>query len=362
MKRCLHRLVLFLCILLLLQTLLSLDYTIVAPERQSVGEYIRMVRIAIPDPVLSVQDSDIVATQQYLAPVKDVGFLWEPELDSSDNARLSWSDQGEILLSTDRWGFINSPDAIGESRSSRPVDIIGIGASFMQGASTLFYDYFYLNDLFYYNMATHRHTLPMFNTVIEEYACEQKPDWIIYGLNEASPALIADYYAWKKSGLDWFTYHSGTWAGPPLPVWERIPLLRMRTGCTDLARAVLRNTLPVPATASMSKKEQVIEAYKSIHDAALICREHDIGFLCLVIPSKATVFYGASEGRPVLLDIVSRLPADGIGVVDLTETFKAHDDPRSLYYVVDGHWNKYGILEAARAVLPYITGENTGEN
>jgi hypothetical protein len=40
--------------------------------------------------------------------------------------------------------------------------------------------------------------------------------------------------------------------------------------------------------------------------------------------------------------------------LDLRPTFENVDDPSSLYYVVDGHWNKYGMVEAAKAIERWI--------
>ena len=41
---------------------------------------------------------------------------------------------------------------------------------------------------------------------------------------------------------------------------------------------------------------------------------------------------------------------DGIEVLDLKPVFAAEEDPRTLYFQVDAHWNGYGIYKAGAAL------------
>jgi hypothetical protein len=76
--------------------------------------------------------------------------------------------------------------------------------------------------------------------------------------------------------------------------------------------------------------------------------------IVLYIPGKETMYYGSSRMSGLIEALLPMLAAEKIAVLDLRKPFNDTGDPRSLYYAVDGHWNKDGILVAARAVKTMI--------
>jgi hypothetical protein len=194
----------------------------------------------------------------------------------------------------------------------------------------------------------------MFNEVLVAYTLRMEPSWIIYELNEASPALISDYLAWKKSGLDWFAYHSGTWSGPPESSQYDLGLLKKIPALNAVAVAVLKKVLPKKSVFAGSPEEQKNKCLEYICTADSAARRAGSRMLVLYIPSKETIFYGKSAMSGVIEKLLPLLAAKSVTVLDLRKPFNDYDDPRSLYYAVDGHWNKDGVLVAARAVKAMI--------
>ncbi len=60
--------------------------------------------------------------------------------------------------------------------------------------------------------------------------------------------------------------------------------------------------------------------------------------------------FAENELSREMSELIDRIEAEGIAVVDLRKPFNASGNPRSLYYLDDGHWNKDGILTAARYI------------
>jgi len=215
---------------------------------------------------------------------------------------LQWGDVPAGALSTDSFGFTNLPQAIALRKAGTPVDIVGVGASYMGGAQGLFHEYFWLKGLFYYNMAHGRFTLPLYNEAIRTAALPLKPRWIVYGLNEVSFHLIDDYEQWRRSGLDWFAFHSGSWCGPA-----------RKTGVPyDQLRAVWRPAfaLYVAMEKKLSrksldridekKKQRLIErSVYYVREAFELARANDVNFVVLFIPDKARMIGGPSPKNRV---------------------------------------------------------------
>jgi hypothetical protein len=347
MKRFIVSMTIFCLIIAAGQVLLSLQWK---ADKPGEGGVFPKVSVRIPDPDIYTPGREIRDVQPYLKIDPALGFLWKENIDSADNARFTWGDQVPCLLSTDQWGFINSPEAIAEQKAGKKVDMIGLGASFMQGASSAFYDFFSLHGLFYYNMATHRHTLPMFNDALKQNAMPLKPSWVIYELNEASPALINDYLSWNRSGLDWFTYHSGTWSGPAKSTQYDLGPLKRFPKINAIAVAVLKKAYPKPALSTGTAAQQQSRCFTYIAAADSVTRAAGSRMIVLYIPSKETVYYGMSRMSGLIDGLLPMLAAKGIAVLDLRKPFNDTGDPRSLYYAVDGHWNKDGVLVATRAI------------
>jgi len=78
--------------------------------------------------------------QKYLEVRPDIGYVWRPNVDRQEGISLNWADQDPEhgILSTDQWGFRNHPDAIADRRLGRPVDVVGVGDSFMEMAARPF--------------------------------------------------------------------------------------------------------------------------------------------------------------------------------------------------------------------------------
>ena len=352
--------ILFLLIVLAAQVLLSLDYHFIAWEDPEEVSEVDVPPVTIPDPGIYAPSEEVLAAQRFQTSYPGIGFLWKSHLGSSDTAILQWSDQDPVELFTDQYGFINSPEAIELQQAGNRIEILGLGGSFMQGAATVFHDFFSIYDRFYYSMATHRHTFPMFSAVFEKYADTVQPSLVVLGLNEASPALIEDYRNWTASGLDWFAYHSGTWAGPPIDSRPNLgPLNNWGTGYA-LATAVLRkiglykSTPPAP-------EDQISGTVQNIERIAGKCEQIGARLLVLYIPSKATTLSGNSKGLSVMEGILNRLESSAIDYLDLRPIFKNAKNPSSLYYVVDGHWNKYGMVESAKAVERWVVSNLQGD-
>ncbi len=352
------KIVLFLLIVVTAQIFLSLDYRFTPSEETEADPDEKMPLISIPDAGIYTPTEEVLAAQRFQASYPEIGFLWKPYLGSRDTAILQWSDQDPVELFTDRYGFINSPEAIELQQAGNRIEILGLGGSFMQGAATVFHDFFSIYDRLYYNMATHRHTFPMFSAAFDRYADTVRPSLVLLGLNEASPALIEDYENWAESGLDWFTYHSGTWAGPPIDSRPNLGPLNMWETGYALAVAVLRK-IGLHKRTPPKEEDQITKTVREIRRVADKCETIGAHLLVLYIPGKATALTGDSKGLPVIEEILNRLKSLGIDHLDLRPTFENVDDPSSLYYVVDGHWNKYGMVEAAKAIERWIDSNGT---
>jgi hypothetical protein len=284
-----------------------------------------------------------------------LGFVWQRNVTPADSVIFEWADQGEFMLATDEFGFVNCPAAIEQRTQGEPVDIVAAGASFMQGANQIMYDFFSIFDMFYYNTATHRHTLPQYTIAAVEYAMPMKPRWIVYGVNEVAFGLIEDYEKWRASGKDWFSYHSGTWSGPP----DRFTLCKAPgmgfcRPCQDLCFAMQRDMFGTPATSTWSDHQQLEKALSYLSAAAEEARKRGIGFVTLLIPGKQAAIYGSSPNDHLLDALGAELSRRDMRVLDLRPAFADADDPRELFYIIDGHWNKAGILLAARQLSEYL--------
>jgi hypothetical protein len=81
---------------------------------------------------------------------------------------------------------------------------------------------------------------------------------------------------------------------------------------------------------------------------------NDVRFVVLLIPSKELALQGSSESGSVLEAVAAALRESDTPFVDLRESFAEREDPASLYYAVDGHWNRAGIDVAGRLLLTHI--------
>ena len=92
----------------------------------------------------------------------------------------------------------------------------------------------------------------------------------------------------------------------------------------------------------------------AIESANIATENANANLLVLLIPSRAT-----ATGQPTFEsmhydDIAATLTEMNIPALDLRIPFRAHPDPASLYYTVDGHWNSDGMALAGDAILSYL--------
>lgn len=350
MIRFIGKLVGFTLLALVMQILISLNYKLGPIGNKPLPILEKIKGISVEWPALNAYkpDSQVQLFQQNMKTHPRMGFLFRENLGNTKPLKVKWADQAESELMTDEMGFVNSKYALEARRAGKPIEIIGVGSSFMQGAAGNLHDFFWAKGAFYYNMATPRQTLPQFTMAVKEFAIREKPKWILYDLNETSIELMQDYENWLQSGMDWFTYHSGTWCGPPkrpcLPYLERFPKLEA------LYHGVRKRIYPENRIPQASDDENIHKALKCIVEARDAAQAHGIHFMVVAIPSKQTSIYGKSARWKNIDALLPQLEKAGVRVLSLLDSFSKEEDPRALYYEVDGHWNGYGILKASMLI------------
>ena len=313
-----------------------------------------VLRWRYPDRPPSVTD-EVRQVQSHLTLHPKLGYTWKPNTPFLDHIILKVSDTELDPLSTDRWGFINSPDAIALEQSGKPLDVVGLGDSFMEHGSFLFHSLFAEAGLGYYNMAIHRQCPPQYNIILRDDALPRKPRWIIYGLFENDFDEIEDFERWAASSMDWFAYHSGTWCGRPVTAgaFERAFHATAPGYYVAYRRAMEKLKLASPTAATaLSPTPMKVAGY--VREAQKAAQASGARFVLLLIPSKMTALTGRSPESALYDGLLTALAPDGIDTIDLRASFHGHPQPESLYYHVDGHWNRNGIRAAATAILTHI--------
>ena len=278
----------------------------------------------------------IQVVQRYLVLNDDVGFLWKPnqsvalvEKDRWLNARLEGIPP-EPPLAIDDYGFPNNPAAIEALKTNTP-DIIGLGDSFIHNGANLFFRFFQKHGYFYYNMAMHRQCPPQYNAILARYAINHRPKHILYGVYVNDFEETEDFRQWKQSGLDWFTYHSGIWCGPPVK----------SKGARE------------PVTAK-DRDATLRDVLGCILNANELCRTNGIELTLMLIPSKDYVV-SKCRSDPYETTFYDTLQNDasraGIRVIDLRDIFVMENNPASLYWKLEGHWSHHGMDVAATVYL-----------
>ncbi|MDW7772690.1 MAG: hypothetical protein SCH71_07340 [Desulfobulbaceae bacterium] len=302
---------------------------------------------------------------QNLRTDKDVGFLWKSDLLIPVEDNPGWYDQEKFPIITDENGFFNPREAISRKRSQDPVNIVGLGDSFMYGATYEFYEFFKENGLFYYNMSMSRHCPPQYNIILQRDALPIKPDWVIYGIYENDFDETIDFENWQKSHTDWFTFHSGTWFGSAveLPLWRAF-LEKYAPGISMLEKRVRRQfgfLGPVSyrkvQTESLTEKEKSEKVYTYIEKAYADASAAGISFLCLLIPVRDVNSEGRSARDYNYDFIYEKLTGNGIPVLDLRPIYNNYPDRKDLFYKMDAHWNRKGMELAEKAILGRVVHE-----
>lgn len=294
------------------------------------------------------ENEAISFVMKYLKADEDVGYLWKSNLHVPDTP--GWYDQEKFPLITDENGFFNPESAIRRKRSNVPVDIVGIGDSFMHGAAYEFYEYFNRNGLLYYNFSMSRHSPPQYNLILEKYALPLKPKWVVYGIYENDFDEVIDFENWRQTHSDWFAYHSGTWFGAAVhvPPWRAL-LETYAPGISMLEKRVRRQfNLGAPAyqrvqQLPVTEQEKSEKVFRYIEEAYRRTVESGASFLCLIIPARDVDAQGRT-GRSYHYDyVVDKLKSRSVPTLDLRPVFNNSADRRNLYYKLDAHWNRIGM-------------------
>jgi hypothetical protein len=289
----------------------------------------------------------IQALQRHLVLNDDVGFLWQPNQSIVMQEKDRWLNtkrEGippEPPLTTDDYGFLNNPAAIEALKTNTP-DIIGLGDSFIHNGANLFFRLFKNQGYFYYNMAMHRQCPPQYNAILTRYAIKHRPKHILYGVYVNDFEETEDFRQWKQSGLDWFTYHSGIWCGPPIK----------------------SNGGKQPSTAAKNPDANLGDVLMCILRANEICQSNGIEFTLMLIPSKDyVVSHRRSDHYETVFYDTLRNDASraGIRVIDLRDVFVKENNPASLYWKSEGHWSYHGMDVAATFYLRALQGARVPE-
>lgn len=320
-----------------------------------------LLRLRYAEP-LRVPSPEVLAIQPHLRLDALVGFAWNRDVNADQDIVFSVMDAEFEPLSTDGFGFINHPDAIADRESGITVDIVGLGDSFMEHAAHTFYDFFHERGMQYYGMAVHRQAPPQYTAILERHALELKPRWVLYGIFENDFEESVDFEDWRASGLDWFTFHSGTWCGPSR---KTTTLGRFQerhlAGSTGLYRVVLSRLRGDNATLAGPSDFEVDLVFDAAVRAHELARSAGADLLVVLIPGRGTAVVGSSPESEAYDTLLRRFAEMGTPVLDLREAFWAVADPASLYYRQDGHWNRRGMELAAEAIFERM-GAGSGEH
>lgn len=325
-----------------------------------------LVIAALAEPILRVRYAEPVRptppvvheVMPLLRTNAGVGFTWEPNIGVDRKILLHNADIVYEPLTTDEFGVWNTPDAIAQRSAGDPVQVIGLGDSFMEMAAPGFHRAFAQRGLFYYSLAIHRQAPPQYLRFLEEPGISVKPKTALVGLFENDFLETADFDAWTGSGMDWFTYHSGTWFGPPAitnPLWRLAHTwLRGYEGFTNVIRVRLRGER---MSVTGPTDSQVIRVAECTKQMAEIAQKNSIDLWLVLIPSKPTARGETTPEATAFDRVVTEVEPVIAGVIDLRNVFQAHADPASLYYREDGHWNDAGIALAAETILSRLESE-----
>jgi hypothetical protein len=212
----------------------------------------------------------------------------------------------------------------------------------------------------------HRLCPPQYNEILKEFAVPLRPHVVIYGLYTNDFEETEDFEQWRTSGMDWFAYHSGTWAGPPLDLSSRgtrygrirNAIGNMLIGHYTFLRYLRYTCYPAGARLPGDDQQSAISEDKvalCIREAAAIAEKNNILFIVLLIPDKEYVLYRQGADKDKLYQrLISVMEKHKIWYVDLSLAFCAYPNRRDLYYKEDYHWNNTGMRIAAEEIWQYI--------
>lgn len=301
----------------------------------------------------------VQAVQQYLTLDTVIGFKWQSDISAERDIRFGINDMTTPPLSTDSFGVINSPDAKKQYAAGGSFDVVGVGDSFMEMAAAPFHERFKQAGYSYYSLAIHRQCPPQYNAQFTAYAADLQQSILLYGLFENDFDETQDFQSWQKSGLDWFTYHSGTWCGPPIGVGVCERFLRTHArGWYAFARVLDAKYRGENLSVSGPGIGEIADVAEYIANATHVVHETGTRLVLVIIPSKQTAISGDSLESHAYDTMLELLQRASIEIVDLRKPFHEHPDPASLYYVKDGHWNDNGIAFAADIILKHLESKS----
>jgi hypothetical protein len=294
----------------------------------------------------------VLRIQDQLVAQPDYGFSWRPNVRKNEGIVFDVADVEYEPLSTDLNGFINHPGTADNST----VDILGLGDSFVEHAAHIWFELAKKRRLNYYSMALHRTAPPQYARIIKKHIGAGKPTWIVIGLFENDFVETSDFQQWQKSDLDWFEYHSGTWCGPPVDesfsATLRDGLFQGWSAALKNVRANLRGGRMTITGPTEEEIDGVTEALREIRTHA---KEIESRALIVLIPSKPTATGPLTNEAEAYDPVINALRMDGpLDILDLRPAFRAHTDPSSLFYEIDGHWNTTGMKFAGQLLFDHI--------
>ncbi len=322
-----------------------------------------LVVLALAEPVLRLRYAEPVRkTPPVVAEVMPLlradarlGFTWEPKVSAERGILFKNADIVYEPLTTDEFGVWNAPEAMARRMAGESVQVLGLGDSFMEMSAPGFHRAFAEHGRLYYSLAIHRQAPPQYLRLLQDPGIAMNPDIVLIGLFENDFLETEDFDAWTQSGMDWFTYHSGTWFGPP-PIAD--PLRRFAhswlRGYTGLANVIRVRVRGERMSVTGPSDRQITRMIECLAQAAALAKERGCDLWLILIPSKPTARGEPTPESAAFDRVVEALSSNIAGVVDLRAVFQAHSDPASLYYREDGHWNNTGIALAADIVLKQL--------
>jgi len=310
-----------------------------------------LLRLRYAEPIRPVPPV-VREVMPYLQANADVGFTWQPNISADRGIVFHNADILYKPLCTDEFGVWNAPDAIARRAAGEPVQVLGLGDSFMEMAVPGFYRAFSERGALYYSMAIHRHSPPQYAAFLEGNGLQLRPKVALLGLFENDFFETEDFEEWRCSGLDWFSYHGGTWFGAPSPAGATRRFIHTwLLGYEGLAKVIRVRLRGERMSVAGPSEHQVARVSEYLAAIAARARESDIDLWVVLIPSKPTARGDATAEAAAYDRVLATVGGSVAGVIDLRPVFRAHPDPASLYYREDGHWNDSGVALAADTIL-----------
>ena len=100
---------------------------------------------------------------------------------------------------------------------------------------------------------------------------------------------------------------------------------------------------------------EIAGVVNALQDISVRARAIPARVLVMLIPSKPTAVTALTKEAQAYDAVIKALESDDtVDILDLRTPFREHADPASLYYRIDGHWNRAGMKFAGDRMLDYI--------